>query len=259
MQLIEQTVVHKIFGKGTITALTDNTVTICFSQKEKKFIYPEAFVRFLTLKDDFAQKEIINMINKKNKEEKEQKQADREALDRIQELSNLKITPNSQAAFNIKTECKEEVFSSWTVSTGHYLSGYSKGSPRIPDRLKPNSVCLLTECPKGTTEKDRRIIGAFMVKETFVGSFCKDGLIEGHELYRVKLKEEEAPLFWDYFTKEEQLQRWGNTAFKYFTNVSIERILFDIRKSLCNSDKAEEVDAFYQHFCTINRLIPNNY
>lgn len=254
MQLNGQAVRHKTFGNGIITDLADNIVTICFSQGEKKFLYPEAFVYFLTLKDRSIQNKIDNILNKKKKEEQEQKLIVQEEQERIQGLRNLKITPNSQAVFNLKIDNINNVFLSWKVSTGYYLSGYSKGKPRIPDRLKPNSACLLTECPKGMPEKNRRIKGAFMVKEDFFGDLCRDGLIESHERYRVELKKKEILPFWDYFSEKDQLQRWGNTTFKYFNNSSMQQILFDIKNTLCDSEDQEVADEFYQYFCEINRL-----
>ena len=46
-------------------------------------------------------------------------------------LHSLKISPRAQAAFDIKTEQKEDLFTTWSVSTGYYISGSSKGEPQI--------------------------------------------------------------------------------------------------------------------------------
>lgn len=100
-------------------------------------------------------------------------------------LENLKLSPQSQAVFHIDAEAHEAVFSSWTVSTGCYLSGYSKGEPRIPERLQPNSMCLLTERPRGCSEAERRIVGAFMVEDDFIGTCCTDGTIQAHPTHRI--------------------------------------------------------------------------
>ncbi len=254
MQLTGQAVKHRTFGNGIVTGLADNIITICFSQGDKKFLYPDSFARFLTLKDQTTQNKVNSILNKKRQTEDEQKRAIFEEQERIQRMRNLKITANSQAAFDIKADSRDDVFMSWKVFTGRYLSGYSKGAPRKPDKLKPNSVCLLTECKKGTEEKNRTIIGAFMVKEDFFGSFCKDGLVESHMRYRVELPEDVNLKFWDYFDKPDQQRRWGNTAFKYFSNVIMQRILFDINKSLCQTEAQKVSDEFYQYFCDINRM-----
>lgn len=255
MSLIGQTVRHRSFGKGIIEALTDSMVTICFPQGEKKFIYPEAFGQFLVLKDQAMQKQIEDMLNAKKKKEEREQQATQDALDQIQKMRTLKITSNSQAAFDIKCETEDQnIFLSWKVSTGHYLSGYSKGEPRIPSRLKPNSACLLTGCPQGAPETDRRIIGVFMVKEDFFGDLCSDGIIEGHERYRISLQKEETMPFWSYFPEKERPQRWGSTVFRYFANECMQQILFDLPKSICGAERREAAQEFYRHFCKINRL-----
>lgn len=57
MQLIGQTINHGTFGKGIVTDWIDTTITICFSAGEKKFLYPDAFSKFLHLKNAAMQKE----------------------------------------------------------------------------------------------------------------------------------------------------------------------------------------------------------
>ena len=51
MNLINQTVIHKAFGEGTITTVENGYITILFSQGEKKFMYPYGFKHFLMIKD----------------------------------------------------------------------------------------------------------------------------------------------------------------------------------------------------------------
>ncbi|MEG2054177.1 MAG: hypothetical protein RR052_04470 [Oscillospiraceae bacterium] len=254
MQLIKQEVSHPTFGKGIITEFTENIITISFSECEKRFIYPCAFETFLTLKDSELQKEINKTIKKENDIKQTKKQLIQGKQQQIQKIKNLKITPNSQAVFDIKSECKDEVFSSWEVSTGVHLSGNSKGQPRIPVRLKPNTACILTECKAGMPEESRRIIGAFMVKESFFGEMCKEGIIEGHDRFKIELSDDKSLLFWDYFPKTTKLQRWGNNSFKYFANADVQHILCDIKKAFSEDKQKDTIDEFYQYFCIINRL-----
>ena len=42
-ELIGQTVTHKSFGQGTITAFANKILTVRFAQKESKLVYPDAF------------------------------------------------------------------------------------------------------------------------------------------------------------------------------------------------------------------------
>lgn len=256
MGLIGQSIKHDTYGKGVVTDWKDTTITICFPVGEKKFIYPDAFSQFLHLKDTALQREVQELLDKRKAAKRAERQALQEMQDRKSLLRNLKISPQAQATFDIKADEKEKLFSTWSVSTGCYTNGYSKGEPRIPNRLKPNSMCLLTERSAEQPEKERRIIGAFMVEEDFLGSWCRDGIINAHPIYRLRLWPGHQLLFWPYITQEPEKQRWGRTPLKYMTNKTGEKILFDI-KELARSDGAKEcAEEFYQYYCKLNRLQP---
>ena len=72
-------VMHKTFGEGTVTEHIGNYITVKFSSAEKKFVYPDAFERFLSLADGGITSEIEadlakskrakqNIIDMKNEE-----------------------------------------------------------------------------------------------------------------------------------------------------------------------------------------------
>ena len=229
-------------------------ITVCFSAGEKKFIYPDAFSNFLILKNADAQKKIQHLLDVREEERETELKELQEQQEKKHMLENLKLSPQSQAVFHIDAEAHEAVFSSWTVSTGCYLSGYSKGEPRIPERLQPNSMCLLTERPRGCSEAERRIVGAFMVEDDFIGTCCTDGTIQAHPTHRIQLPQERQPLFWPYVVKEPEKQRWGKTAFKYMSNRTGEKILFDRKENAFTADEKSRADRFYRYYCKLNRL-----
>ncbi len=255
MDINGQAIRHKTFGCGVVTALTANTITVCFSEGEKKFIYPDAFREYLVLKDKNIQRHITAQIAKKDAELNRQRQAEQAEQERRQKLLNFSITANSHAAFDIIPEHAEQTCKTCMVSTGRYLSGYSKGQPRIAERLKPNSVCLLTERQSRQPEQERRMIGAFMVREDFFGKDVHDGLIEGHHKYQMRVPPENVLLFWNYFDQN-ATPRWGNTAFKYCSGTVMNHILSEMTQLLENTEQKESALAFYQYFCKINRLRP---
>ncbi|PHV72261.1 hypothetical protein CS063_01945 [Sporanaerobium hydrogeniformans] len=254
MQLEGNTITHKTFGRGIVTGMSDNIITISFSHGEKKFLYPDAFSEFLVLHNNRMQKRIKDMLFQHEQETAHCKQIEQEKQDRLNRLRTLRLSPNSQAAFGFLENSKQDVFSSWTVFTGHYLSGYSKGKPRIPNKLKPNSVCLLTECPNGTSEEKRKIIGAFMMRDDFDGALCTDGKIHSHENYKIKLQEDQSLLFWNYFDESDCPKRWGKTEFKYFSTEIMHKILYDMLTLLADSEHHETITHFYNYFCNVNRL-----
>ncbi len=253
-QLVGKTISHITFGKGVVTKLTNSVITADFPEGEKKFLFPDAFGKFLLLKDGDAQAQVNGILRDIAVEERHKKEIETKRKERLQRISGLKITPNSQAAFALMENTEEQVFSTWSVSTGCYLSGCNKGEPRIPTRLKPNSACLITVCPNKTPEKERRIIGAFMVRDDFNSAACTDGIIHGHETHRIMLEESEALPFWKYFDEDSQPPKWGKSEMKYFSNATMQQILIEMQDQITDAARRRAAEDFYLYFCRINRL-----
>lgn len=53
MDLLKIQVMHKVFGRGMIVAADDQFIMVRFAEKfgEKRFVYPDAFVEFLSIED----------------------------------------------------------------------------------------------------------------------------------------------------------------------------------------------------------------
>ena len=60
-------VMHRSFGEGVIVEHVGNYITVKFESASKKFVYPDAFEKFLTLADGTVSEEIINDINASKK------------------------------------------------------------------------------------------------------------------------------------------------------------------------------------------------
>ena len=253
MQLTGQTVSHKTFGNGVVTGQEDHSITVSFPQGEKRFIYPDAFKSFLTMRDDTAEEKVQDLLVARKEARTEKLQALLEEQERQQRIHNFKISVNSQVAFALEME-EEDSLEDWTVSTGTYLSGAAKGLPRVPDKMKPNSCCLLTRKPEGGVEEDREILGICMVPEDFFGDECSDGSVTAHPQYRILLPEDKTMLFWDYFASLKRKPRWGSTVFKYFSNKIMQRILDQLRTLLADTEQAELSEDFYNYYCRLNQL-----
>ena len=145
---------HMKFGEGKVKELEEKYITVLFHQGEKKFLYPNSFKKYLTLKDKNVQTEMDDMLKTIMLEEECKRAEEISEQERLEEIQNLKIRPDSQAVFGFVENDRERVFSSWAVYAGSYQSGGSKGKPKLPVRLKLNSACLLTECPKGVGRKE---------------------------------------------------------------------------------------------------------
>ncbi|MGI6182185.1 MAG: hypothetical protein ACOYIE_08930, partial [Agathobaculum sp.] len=131
MELIGRALRHTTFGKGVVTGCKGNILTVCFADGDKKFLYPDAFADYLTLKDSALQTQIQNLLHRRAAEKNAAQQARQQEQERLQTLRTLRISRNSQAVFDVAADEISETVRTWTVSTGVYLSGYSRGENRI--------------------------------------------------------------------------------------------------------------------------------
>ena len=253
MSLIGNAVEHRKFGKGVISDFSNNIVTVSFSKGDKKFVYPDAFSSFLVLKDEEKQEQVLNTYTDIENRRKEKRRIKRQQEERRDRLLSIKTTPQSQAVFDIEPEKLKDILSSETMFAGYILSGKSKGSPKIPAKLKPNSACILTYVPEGKTEKYREIAGIFMVDERFYGSKCKDGNISIHPLYRLSVPCDEHLLYRKYLDDNKTF-RWGKTSFKYLRTDIAANIINDIEKIYSGKDLGKKAHDFKKYFFALNHL-----
>ena len=254
MELRSQAVKHAAFGKGIITEVSGNTITVCFAQGEKRFPCPDAFSHHLTLKDAALQAELSAMAVSQERRRREERKREIERHEREIRLRTMKIPPKSQAAFDATPEQLARYREEGALFAGSFLSGPSRGKPRTPKAIKPNTACLLTATPDGGGEEQRQILGAFMVRDDFWGDRCADGLVRAHDRYRIMLPE---PMpFWAFLDGEEQRRTWGSVPFRIFSNQAMRTILREMRGRLEGTPQAGEASAFYAYFCEMNQMMP---
>lgn len=75
MELLNLRVNHKAFGDGVITDVSGNYLTIQFSLKTAKFIYPDCFEKFIVAEDASTQTAILAEIEESKRAAQEQRQA----------------------------------------------------------------------------------------------------------------------------------------------------------------------------------------
>lgn len=141
-------------------------------------------------------------------------------------------------------------------------SGVNKGQPNRAARLRPNSAGLLTAREAEQAETERRILGLYMVNETFSGNSSNDGMVPSHAEFRIKLTDEEAEkmLFWNYYINQNHPHRtsWNSGKYRYFDNVWTAQILKDIIALKTDEEQIKEVERFLEYFCKMNALDINN-
>jgi hypothetical protein len=257
MNIINKTVRHKTFGEGKVCEVNESFVSVQFGSRVRKFIFPDAFREYLILVENQSRKYVDEMLTEmdevlKLKKEKEQREMESKRL-----LRSLPLNENAQVAFGFFYNDKQKVLEDFAVTTGISRSGQSRGKPRIPSRVYPNSACLLTFRERNEREEKRYIWGVFMAGEDFIGSQCSDGIIYAHEKYRIILTEEERENFefWKYFADASRdSKKWGLAEFRYFSNATMALILNDIHKVKQGTDEQQLCEDFLNYFCSLNRI-----
>lgn len=269
MDLINKEITHKVFGTGNIIEQDEFIITIDFNEDIKKFVYPDAFRDFISLKDEKTAESLNKILfqreiekaahDKKLEEEKAEQMAEQQ---RKEKMRNHKIHESSQIVFSLDEEEKENVFTDWSVFTGTVQSGKNEGQPNRVARLSPNSAAVLTVRSEEEEETDRKILGLYMVDDSFFGNQIDDGMIPSHPEYKIELSEAEAEkmLFWNYYINKNYPHRttWNSGKYRYFDNVWTAQILKDIIELKTDETEIKQTQAFLEYFCDINALDINN-
>lgn len=99
MELIGLKVKHTVFGVGTITEKDGNYITVEFAAKTTKFVYPDAFEKFIKAEDSAVQQAIVDEINdaKSAAEQKHQaEEAARKAAEEQRRAAIAVATPKAK-------------------------------------------------------------------------------------------------------------------------------------------------------------------
>lgn len=269
MNLINEEITHKVFGEGNIVDHDGSIITINFNEDIKKFVYPDAFGNFITLNDPNTAKSLKKVLLEREIEEealerqlKEEK--DRQASEQIrkEKLKNYKIHESSQIVFWLDEEEQQNVFTDWQLFTGKVQSGKNKNLPNRATRLCPNSAAILTARELNHPETERRILGLYMVNETFSGSLSDDEIVPSHSEFRIKLTDQEAEkvLFWNYYINHNYPHRttWNSGKYRYFDNIWTAQILYDIIALKTDEEQITEAKNFLKYFCQMNALDIDN-
>ncbi|HIW35051.1 MAG TPA: malate synthase [Candidatus Paenibacillus intestinavium] len=269
MNLINEKITHTVFGIGNIVDHDESVITIDFNNYTKKFVYPDAFEKFIKLNDRNTAKSLQKIIAKEEikKEALEREREEVEAQQALEQqrrekIKNLKIHESSQIVLWLDEEEQQNVFTDWRASTGKVQNGKNKGQPNRVARLLPNSACLLTARGSDQSETERRIFGLYMVNETFFGDLSNDGMVPAHTEFKIKLTDQEAEnmLFWNYYINKNFPERltWNSGKYRYFDNVWTAQILKDIIALRTDEEKIKEAKNFLEYFCQMNLLDMDN-
>ena len=88
--LINEKVLHKTLGEGTVVAVDEEVITVQFARKTSKFTFPAAFDKFLTAQNPAAASIIQDMLGDIKAAEAKAKEAQKARIE--QRLSENKVT-----------------------------------------------------------------------------------------------------------------------------------------------------------------------
>ena len=101
MNMVNEKVEHIIFGSGVITEIYDNKVIVQFKDNigTKKFIYPDAFEKFLKAVDQIVQDNIMEEYYKKRMQielERSLLEKEREDAEKERKMVNRKAATSTR-------------------------------------------------------------------------------------------------------------------------------------------------------------------
>lgn len=98
MELIGLKVKHAVFCIGTITEKGGNYITVEFTAKTTKFVYPDAFEKFIKAEDPAVQQAISDKINDAKAAAEQKRQAERKAAEEQRRATVAVAAPKAKKA-----------------------------------------------------------------------------------------------------------------------------------------------------------------
>lgn len=111
MNIKDQKVSHGVFGNGIITAFDGNYFTVSFSDREMKFVYPDAFLKHLVADDSLVKSSIdekLKLIAEEKQRRKDEKERKREEEEKQRNKDNVKTRSKKPKLYprkNIAFKC----------------------------------------------------------------------------------------------------------------------------------------------------------
>ncbi len=107
MELIGLKVKHTVFGTGVVTEKDGKYITVEFSSKTSKFVYPDAFEKFLKAEDTSVHQMIIDSINHAKAAAEQKRQAEETARKVAEEQRRAAVVTVPKAR---KSKTVDEMF-----------------------------------------------------------------------------------------------------------------------------------------------------
>lgn len=153
---------------------------------------------------------------------------------------------------------ESQMLRNWRAFAGIVQTGERKGQPMKLNKVKNNSLCILTTRDPNSAESERYIFGLFLVDETYSGDNKEEGYVTTKSKYRIKFSSEEAHkmLFWNYHANVNQpkVAVWSSGLHRYFEDEQAIQILQDTAKLKKGTNEEDLANEFLLYFAKINNI-----
>src|SRR5690625_7252228 len=126
MNLLNEKITHETFGTGNVVEQDENIITVDFEDGNRKFVYPDAFGKFISLKDEDTAKSLKKVISKivEEKVERErEEEREQQALARLRKgkagnrAKRPHINETAMVFWSVREE-RDSAFADWEGSRG---------------------------------------------------------------------------------------------------------------------------------------------
>lgn len=156
------------------------------------------------------------------------------------------LYPNGFACY------ESELLSKWTAKAGTELQGLNEGKRRRLPNAQKGSLAVLTTRLPNTDEKDRVIIGVFIIDSLTEGDDMHEGTVACTSKYHLDIKPDEMHKlkFWDYHRNEKNpnMIRWSSGLFRYMKDenaIALLKAIVELKKGTPDQTIAEKILEYF--------------
>lgn len=287
MELLNLKVRHKKFGEGVIVSNDNDKVIVHFPgiNSDKKFVYPDAFEKFLQIDDkcveEAAKQDIAKMQEEmKERQEERKKKEEQEKIKRLEEElfqefieanqkksektshKRKKVPVKKYSNIALKKDMPEVILEEETadiLKNGKISITFHNKKKEINQWLDQTkgTFGMITSVPLGENESERMVSGVFMTT-SFQMEDEDGGIITLSNQYKITLTMEEMKKikFWEfYFNPEEPATiKFLGEDYCYFSDNQAAQFLLKIYEVKQNEREKQLVGECLDCFCKVKKL-----
>lgn len=286
MELLNLKVKHKKFGTGTIISSEDNKIIVHFPDinSEKKFVYPDAFEKFLQIDEQSAestQQDFAKMQEQiREKQEEKRKQEEQARIKRLEEellqdfilaenkntekksAKKVKIQAKKYANIAIRKDMSEIILTEEIekfLQSGKFSITFQDKNKEINQWAEQAKTTfgIITSVFLGDVESERVVSGIFMT-ESFQLEGEEGGTVLINKQYQLPLTlgEMQQIKFWKYYFNPEapETVRFPGEEYCYFSDNQAAQILLKLYEVKQTEKEKQLIGQCLDYFCRVKRL-----